>query len=179
MLAPAFLTSTPTYLLLMLAGGAGLLAAALTFFCIRAFSRSKSRSAAQEAYLREHSVLPEDVPEDAEGSDPFSSGSACDRRGAPRRRGNPVDILLSDAKIEVHPVRGVIVDRSVTGLGLELEEEGEVDPGTIISVRPKFAPDSTPWVRVIVRRREKTKIGWLLGCEFVKPPDGSALIQFG
>jgi len=176
MVAPAVLASIPTVLVLAMAGGAGLVAAAFIYFLFRFFHR---KPATDDAFLREHSVLPENVPEDPEGSDPFSSGSSYDRRGAPRRKGNPVDVLLSDAKVEVHPVRGVVLDRSVTGIALELEEEGEVDEGTIISVRPKAALDSTAWVRVIVRRREKTKLGWILGCEFVKPPDGSALIQFG
>lgn len=178
MLVPAVFAAIPTVLLLVMAGGAGLLAAAVIYFLFR-FLHNKPASAADDAFLRERSVLPETVPEDPQGSDPFSSGSMYDRRTAPRRKGNPVDVLLSDAKVEVAPVHGVILDRSVTGLALELEEEGEVEPGTIISVRPKSAMDSTAWVRVIVRRREKTKLGWILGCEFVKPPDGSALIQFG
>jgi PilZ domain-containing protein len=178
MVAPAAFTSVPPFFLLVMAGGAGLLAAAVIYLLLRLL-HGKPASAADDAFLREHSVLPENVPEDPEGSDPFSSGSSYDRRTAPRRKGNPVDVLLSDAKVEVRPVRGVVLDRSVSGLALELEEEGEVDTGTIISVRPKSALDSTAWVRVIVRRREKTKLGWILGCEFVKPPDGSALIQFG
>src|SRR5579871_6843399 len=58
----------------------------------------------EEAYLRENSMLPYS-PEVAEGgSDPFDQGGFRERRGAPRRSGNPVDVLLSDAKAEVEPL---------------------------------------------------------------------------
>jgi hypothetical protein len=127
-------------------------------------------------YVAEHSILPDSVPRAADDSDPFSHGSFNERRGAPRRKGNPVDVLLSDAKAEVEPVHGLVIDRSLTGLALELDQEGEVDIGTIISVRPS---KGEVWIRVIVRRREQTRSGWVLGCEFVRPPDSTSMLHFG
>jgi hypothetical protein len=133
---------------------------------------------ADEEYLQEHSILPNTVPRSTSDSDPFSDGSFTERRLAPRRHGKPVLVLLSDEQREVEPVKGHVIDRSVSGLGLQLEEEGEVEPGTVISVRPKDAPEAA-WVKLIVRNCERNGSLWRLGCEFVRPPDGISLMQFG
>jgi len=111
--------------------------------------------------------------------DPFTQGSARERRGAPRRRGNPVPILVSDADNAVTPVRGWVMDRSGGGLGLELEEEGEVDIGTVLSVRPLDAPDTVPWVKIEVRNRQLCGSTWRLGCMFVRPPAWDVMMRFG
>ncbi len=115
----------------------------------------------------------------AAGPDPFTQGSTRERRVAPRRRGNPVAILVSDAAAEVPPVRGWIMDRSASGLGLELEEEGEVDIGTVLAVRPLEATDAVPWIRVEVRNRQLVGSNWRLGCQFLKPPAWDVMMRFG
>jgi hypothetical protein len=133
----------------------------------------------EEEYLRENSMLPYS-PDSVEGkSDPFHQGGFRERRSAPRRAGNPVDVLLSDSKSEAEPVAGIVLDRSATGLGLELWAEGDIRPGTIITVRPRKASSDSSWVRVIVRRCEKRKDSWLLGCEFIRPPGVHAMMEFG
>jgi len=134
---------------------------------------------AEEAYLRENSILPHS-PDAAQGnSDPFHQGGFRERRGTPRRSGNPVDVLLSDAKAEVEPLAGIVLDRSGTGLALELWAEGDVRPGTIITVRPRKASSDANWIRVIVRRCEQRKDSWALGCEFIRPPGAHAMMEFG
>src|SRR5262249_1200401 len=110
--------------------------------------------------------------------DPFDEGSKFDRRTAPRRRGNPVAVRVSDGDARVEPVRAWVVDRSAGGLGLELEEEGEVDLGTVLSVRPTDAPD-VPWVKIEVRNRLKHGTTWRLGCRFLRPPAWNVLMRFG
>lgn len=132
-----------------------------------------------EDYLREHSMLPYS-PEVADGgSDPFHEGGFRERRRAPRRKGNTVDVLLSDDKAEVQPISGIVIDRSTTGLALELYAEGEVEPGTVISVRPRKGSGDLVWTRVVVRRCEKRRSSWILGCQFVRPPSGTAMMDFG
>jgi hypothetical protein len=111
-------------------------------------------------------------------SDPFEQGSTSDRRTAPRRRGNPVAVRISDSEGQVEPVRGWVVDRSAGGLGLELEEEGDVEVGTVLSVRPTDAPD-LPWVKIEVRNRQKNGTTWRLGCQFIRPPAWNVLMRFG
>lgn len=133
----------------------------------------------EEAYLRENSMLPYSPDAAAGGSDPFQQGSSRERRSAPRRAGNPVDVLLSDAKSEVEPIAGIVLDRSATGLGLELWVEGDIRPGTIITVRPRKSSADASWIKVIVRRSERRKDSWLLGCEFIRPPGVHAMMEFG
>lgn len=134
---------------------------------------------ADEAYLREHSMLP-DSPENAGGgSDPFLEGGSHERRGAPRRRGNPIDVLLSDADAEIEPISGIVLDRSSTGLALELWSEGEVAPGTVISVRPRRTTANTVWTKVVVKRCEKRRTSWVLGCQYVRAPGMNAMMEFG
>ncbi len=115
---------------------------------------------------------------DARSSDPYMHGSFSDRRSSPRRRGSPVSVLIADADASVHPVRGWVVDRSAHGLGLELEEEGEVDVGTILSVRPSNDV-SAFWVRVEVRNRQQAGSIWRLGCKYVRLPSTDARLKFG
>jgi PilZ domain len=133
----------------------------------------------EENYLRENSMLPYS-PEGAQGSsDPFLEGGTHERRSAPRRAGNPVDILLSDSQAEVEPVAGIVLDRSATGIALELWAEGDVSPGTVLSIRSRRATSDSSWVRVIVRRCERRRASWVLGCEFVRPPGVHAMMEFG
>jgi hypothetical protein len=143
---------------------------------------------AEEAYLREHSMLPYSPENAGGGSDPGAEGSASDpfleggfreRRRAPRRKGNPVDVILTDDQEEVEPVAGVVIDRSATGLALELWSEGDIEPGTIISVRPRRNGADPTWTRVMVKRCEKRRTSWVLGCQYVRPPDVNRMMEFG
>jgi hypothetical protein len=145
--------------------GVGVLIAPLVFLVGR--SLANRRRTAEDA----HVVLKE--------PDPFVQGGSNERRTAPRRRGNPVSVLVSDAEVVVEPVRGWVLDRSGTGLGLELLEEGEVAIGTILSIRPTEASEHVPWVRIEVRNRQKVGTTWRLGCQFVKPPAWDVLMRFG
>jgi hypothetical protein len=134
---------------------------------------------AGEAHLREYPSLPAEAqPSPLDDGDPFSDGSFTERRVAPRRNGRPVLVLLSDERAQVEPVPGHVIDRSVTGLGVTIEEEGELEPGTIISIRPRNSPD-IPWTKLIVRSCNRTGTTWRLGCEFVRPPDSISLMKFG
>lgn len=119
-----------------------------------------------------------DLGKPVTAGDPFMQGSFSERRKAPRRRGGHIAVLVSDAEGEVEPVRGWVVDRSVTGLGLELEEEGEVDVGTVLSIRPAEGA-VIPWVKVEVRNRHKHEGAWHLGCQFLKPPSADVMMRFG
>jgi hypothetical protein len=134
---------------------------------------------ADEAYLREHSMLPYSPENAGGGSDPFLEGGSHERRGAPRRKGNPIDVLLSDDNMEVEPVAGIVIDRSTTGLALELWSDGEVAPGTIISIRPRRTTTNTVWTKVVVKRCEKRRSSWVLGCQYVRPPGSNAMMEFG
>jgi len=104
----------------------------------------------------------------------YPTSSPADRRTSPRREGGIVEILVSDDSAQVPAVRGRLVDRSKGGMALELIVEGEVDPGTVLSVRTADMPLNMPWVQVVVRNRRSADVGWQLGCEYVKMPDSFA-----
>src|SRR5262249_59657642 len=127
------------------AGGAGLLVAGLTFLVVRFLTSASTTVVHDPEYMQKHSILPEHGRQSLADSDPFLQGGFVERRGAARPQGHAVDVLLSDANGEVEPVQGLVIDRSLTGLGLEVWEDGEVEPGTVISVRPKRASAATTW----------------------------------
>jgi hypothetical protein len=110
-------------------------------------------------------------------SDPFIFGSATERREAARRPGRHVRALISDADAQAVPSQGWITDRSVGGLGLNLDREVAAD--TILSVRPLGSPDTIPWVQVRVLHCEGDKDHWQLGCEFLRVPPWNVMMHFG
>lgn len=160
-----------------LAAFAGIAAAAAMYLVLRAYYAKPAAVDDDDEYVREHSILPETVERSKDDSDPFSEGSGSERRKAPRRRGNPVAVLLADEDPDSEPVEGYIVDRSLGGLGVELEESVNVEPGTVLTVRPKL--ETASWTRVVVRNYQKMGANRRLGCQFTRPPDGQTMMHFG
>jgi hypothetical protein len=109
--------------------------------------------------------------------DPFVHGSAQEKRRSIRRKGNPVTVLVSDAKAEAPPARGSVLDRSHGGLRLRVAET--VQPGTILSIRAAHVGDAVPWVQLEVRTCTRDDAGWELGCQYVKAPPSSVQWLFG
>lgn len=94
-------------------------------------------------------------------------------------RGAPVAVLVADAEATVEPVRGWVVERSLEGFCVELQEEGEVDPGTVLSIRVAGSSPMLPWVRVQVSRRQKVNGSWQLDCRYLRTPPWSIRMLFG
>jgi hypothetical protein len=121
------------------------------------------------------------------GDAPSSYGSAAttgdsswmtrERRATPRRKGNPIEVLLSDATGKGPQRRGRVVDRSLGGLCVAVPDP--VPVGTILSVRPATAPPSVPWVQVEVRNQRDCESRWELGCAFVHRPPLNIILLFG
>lgn len=109
--------------------------------------------------------------------DPFQRGSAGEKRASVRRKGNPVVVLVSDAEGQAKPYEACVMDRSIGGLGVVVDNP--VDVGTILSIRTASAPASVPWVQIEVRNCRKTNESWELGCQFVRTPPWSVLLLFG
>jgi hypothetical protein len=120
---------------------------------------------------------PGDSPRGPTHHDPFDDGSVSERRGAARRKGNPVEVFITDAEATREPVRACVVDRSVGGLCLLVSEE--VEPGTVLSVKPRNAPPATPWIQVEVRACKKDRAGYEVGCQFVHTPPWPVMLLFG
>ena len=102
--------------------------------------------------------------------------ASLERRAAPRRR-KQIAALIADVDGLQDPCRAWIMDRSLGGLCLAVEEP--VEQGTVLRVRAAAAPARTPWVQATVRHcRQKADV-WELGCEFVRTPSWDVLLQFG
>jgi hypothetical protein len=100
-----------------------------------------------------------------------------ERRAAPRRKGNPVPIHLTDAMASTEPFQGWVLDRSQGGLRLLVDQQ--VAPGTVLNVRPAKAHASFPWIQVRVRSCQPERNSWSLGVQFVAKPAWGELQAFG
>jgi hypothetical protein len=110
-------------------------------------------------------------------SDPFICGSKNEMRQAFRRTGNPIPVHVIDQDKQTAPMNGYVVNRSVGGLGLQMEFP--IDVQTVLSVRPANAPHIAPWVEVVVKNCRKGPRGYDIGCQFVKVPPWPVLMMFG
>lgn len=140
-----------------------------TFIAIRA-QRSKSR----------RQIRPMEPPSEIVREpeyDPFALGSATDKRGVFRRKGNPVKVAIRGPGFENDPMSGVVVDRSHGGVALFVSTE--FPNGTLLWVRPEPANETSQWVELEVRSSRPEAGEWLLGCKFVEIPPWSLLLQFG
>jgi hypothetical protein len=100
-----------------------------------------------------------------------------ERRSAPRRKaGNRVEVYLTDDTRET-PLLGWVVDRSMGGLCLNVEEP--LCEGTILNVRPRKAPQTAPWLAIEIRSCRPEGNTWVVGCCFLKPPQWNDLLLFG
>jgi hypothetical protein len=103
--------------------------------------------------------------------------SYADRRGAVRREGQPVRVMLAASTFRNGVADGYVIDRS-TG-GLKIAAQVAVAPGTTMQVRAADAPDTVGFVTLIVRSCRKTEDHYELGCEFEKTPPWNVLLLFG
>jgi hypothetical protein len=99
-----------------------------------------------------------------------------DRRGAPRRRGNLIEVyLLDDANRP--PLHGWVADRSMGGLCVIVDKP--LAEGTVFNVRPCKAPQTAPWTPIQVRSCRADQGEWEVGCKFVGTPQWNDLLLFG
>lgn len=103
--------------------------------------------------------------------------SFADRRGTIRREGAPVKIMVSSPAFRNKVDGGYVLDRSTGGLRIALSQA--VAPGSSLQVRAENAPDTSPWVTVLVRNCRNAGQHFELGCEFDKPLPWNILLLFG
>jgi hypothetical protein len=109
-------------------------------------------------------------------TDVFLHGSTRERRAAPRRRGNSIEVFFAPAPNQ-EPLHAWVVDRSVGGLCLTLDQP--VKQGEVWHVRPRKAPDSVPWTSVEVRSCKPDEGNWEVGCRFLQTPQWNVMLLFG
>jgi len=150
---------------------AGVFAGALVVMCGRWLLTPRRRAAHQSAETSEamaRNILLQE---------PFVSGSRTERRGALRRGGAAVAVLISDAQCKGPPHQGWVMDRSTGGLRVAVNQA--IPLGTILSLRPSHAPETTPSVQVEVTNCQECKPHWEIGCRFLRTPSWSVLLLFG
>jgi len=104
-------------------------------------------------------------------------GTASNRRSSLRREGQVVEVLVQSPAFDGGAAAGYVVDRSTGGLRLALA--AGMAAGTALQVRAKHAPDTIPWVTVLVRSCRPSDEHFELGCEFEKTPPWNVLLLFG
>ncbi len=103
-------------------------------------------------------------------------GTSSNRRNSLRRDGT-VEVVVQSPAFTGGEAPAYVVDRSTGGLRLALATG--LAAGIALQVRAKHAPDTTPWVTVLVRSCRPTEDHFELGCEFEKTPPWNVLLLFG
>ncbi len=100
-----------------------------------------------------------------------------ERRTSIRREGQAVKVMLSSPTFKRGVDSGYVVDRSTTGLRIAMGLA--MAPGSTMQVRAHNAPDTIPWVTVVVRNCRNAGKHYEIGCEFDKAPPWNVLLLFG
>lgn len=103
-------------------------------------------------------------------------GVSRDRRAAPRRKGNTVEVVINAQEEEAH-LRGWVIDRSMGGLCIMAEEA--IAEGSVVRLRPRNTGETLPWTEVTVRSCRRDGTHFELGCQFHRTPNWNLLLQFG
>jgi hypothetical protein len=141
----------------------GIVAASLAFLVGRRLAQGRPAIAASPMEDNSHldSLLKKTEPE---------------RRSMPRRKGNSVDVHLTDESKQ-NPVRAWVVDRSMGGLCLIVEKP--LTKGIVLNVRPVKAHPTAPWMPIEICSCRAEDGSWEVGCRFVTAPQWNDLLLFG
>jgi hypothetical protein len=99
-----------------------------------------------------------------------------ERRSAPRRKGNPISVQISNGSGN-DAIQGWVLDRSSGGLRLLVDDP--MTPGTVLSIRPAKVHENFPWVKVKVKNCHPERKSWNVGCQFVEKIAWDDLQHFG
>jgi hypothetical protein len=116
-----------------------------------------------------------EVDPSSSSSTPASTESA-DRRSWPRRK-RAIQVVLQEAGGAGEPFPAWVMDRSIGGLGLSIDQP--VEAGTILRVRRPTAPADIPWVEIQVKSVRIKETTWEIGCQFTRSLTFDVLMQFG
>jgi hypothetical protein len=99
------------------------------------------------------------------------------KRGALRRGGNPVPVLVSDLVEPEEAIQGLVLNRSRGGLCLSVPQPIEV--GRLLAVRTPDFPEGLDPVQIRVRHCSQKGDTCHLGCQFMQTHPWSVLLIFG
>jgi hypothetical protein len=151
-------------------------AVAVLVLTVLAVQQARRRRVLDPATLVPSAPVPAVVAEQAAAWAPPEQ-SYADRRGAVRREGSPVRVMLSSSNLRNGVNDGYVVDRSTGGLRIVMQ--AAVPPGSTLQVKAFNAPDTVGFVTLIVRSCRKHPDHFELGTEFEKTPPWNVLLLFG
>jgi|SRR5712692_9651017 len=105
-----------------------------------------------------------------------ASTESADRRSWPRRK-RAIQVVLQEAGGAGEPFPAWVMDRSIGGLGLSIDQP--VEAGTILRVRRPTASADIPWVEIQVKSVRIKETTWEIGCQFTRSLTFDVLMQFG
>jgi hypothetical protein len=114
-------------------------------------------------------------PPEIDVNDSFQ-GVTRDRRCAPRRKGNTVQVQILVGE-DPEPQPGWVLDRSVGGLCLLAEKP--MPEGVVVKVRPTKASAQVQWTEATIKSCRRDGTLYELGCQFHRTPNWNLLVQFG
>ncbi len=100
-----------------------------------------------------------------------------ERRQWPRQAGGSLALLLMDAEDPEQILEAILLDRSLGGLGVEVEDEVAV--GRRFHVRPQEAAPEAPWALVEVIYCRRRGEHWRMGVQFVDASSWEIMNLFG
>jgi hypothetical protein len=106
----------------------------------------------------------------------YLANGGTERRSSIRRWGNPTEVSLTSALLPGR-LHGLVINRSAGGLAIFVDEE--VQPATILSVRPREAPSYVPSVQIEVKNCRKVRRNFLIGCQSSTEIPWNVLVWFG
>jgi hypothetical protein len=118
----------------------------------------------------------DDEPTLADFSGSSTEKAETDRRSWPRRK-RALQVVLQDAAGEGDPFPAWVMDRSLGGLGLSVDQP--LEEGTMLRVRRPNASSDVPWVEIQVKSVRIKETTWEIGCQFTRSLTFDVLMQFG
>jgi hypothetical protein len=112
------------------------------------------------------------APEDRE----YLATAGAERRSSRRRWGNPIEVSLR-SKLWLKCLHGLVINRSAGGFAIFVDEE--IEPTTVLWVRPLEAPDYVKEVTIEVKHCRRIHRNFLIGCQSNTEIPWNTLVWFG
>jgi hypothetical protein len=106
-----------------------------------------------------------------------TTGDHGERRASPRRKGNPVSVLVTTMTDIGPPIESWVVDRSQGGVCLLVDEAVEI--GAQLRILPAKARAGIRWVEVEVTSCRQERNSWKIGCKFLQKLSWAEMQLFG
>lgn len=108
---------------------------------------------------------------------PAPAAPKRERRASPRRKGNPVSVLLAPMQGSGQQIESWVVDRSQGGVCLLVDEA--IALGTQLRILPTKARAGIRWVDIEITSCRQERNSWMLGCKFLQKLSWAELQLFG